>query len=147
MLAAVCEDDSARGIHKQTAIGIQTVVTYIIERAALRTNTRYEQEVVWRHLAHTLKQLALRSTHYIHHAVGTRAPLLRGLEHVFEEAFTFCILQHLEIVRAGVAGQCQEHHPFVLILQERRHAVLTHIRCHSERIGRMFTLEHSPRIE
>ena len=31
MLAAVCEDDSARGVHKQTAIGIQTVVTYIIE--------------------------------------------------------------------------------------------------------------------
>ena len=40
-----------------------------------------------------------------------------------------------------VAGQGEQYHPFALVLQERHHAVFSHIRCHGERVDVVFLEE------
>ena len=90
--------------------------------------------------ADVFKHLALCGAHHIHHVVFV-APLLRCAEHFLEEALAVLVGGELEVVRPLVAGQGEQYHPFALVLQERHHAVFSHIRCHGERVDVVFLEE------
>ena len=80
-----------------------------------------------------LKSTSLSGTHHIHHAVAA-GPLLTLAQHLFKEAFALLVGHELEVVATLVAGECQQHHPLVLVGEEGRDTVFAHIGSHRDSI-------------
>ena len=131
VLAAGGVDDASGGVHKQSAVPGHAVAADFLQRAALGADTGNEQEMVGGHLADILKHTTLRSTNDIHHILVV-SPLLALFQHFLKESLATGILCQLKVVRAFIARQRQQDHPFAIVAEERRHAVFTHVGSNGE---------------
>ena len=59
---------------------------------------------------------------------------MRLCEHFFKQACALFVGCELEVVAALVACEGEQHHPLVLVAQERRYAVLAHVGSHGKRV-------------
>ena len=119
-------DDTPRGVHKQTAILRHTILAYLLQRTSLGANAWHKQEMVGNHLTDIFKHSSLRSTNDIHHILVV-APLLTLFQHFLKESFAIGVFRQLEVVRAFIARQRQQDHPFVVVAEEWCDAVFTHV--------------------
>lgn len=133
VLGRIGVDDAARGVYQEFAARGHAVAAHFFERAALCPHAGYEEEVARRNAAYVFKEFALRGTYHVHHLLVS-APLLRHAEHALEETLALRVGGELEIVRALVARQGEQHRPLAGVGEKRRYAVFAHVGRNGQRV-------------
>lgn len=122
-------DDAARGVYQQAAMVVHAILGNLLQAAALGSNAGNQQEVFGGDAAHVGEEFALRGTHDKHQLV-VGGPGLGDAQHLLKEAFALCVGSELEVLRPLVRGQSQHDDPVSLVVEERFHAIFSHVGSH-----------------